>query len=252
MGLYINKKGHPEVFQNPNNIHESNQGYAKIDYLSELIKGQKEAYESLHHSFHDLKNLHQQQENTQISQWKDIGKQLKELQENHHQQKEFESHVMEWLTKVDDENRKLQGMMENEGQLKQEMIEQITIISQSNQEIMNRLGQYESSNHELTLKINEQLEHHNQISEQFSKHEDVQNEVLTRLDSQEALTEKILRQINHIRSILFERTNYLAEKIESGYKVTSSYVYKLMTGSDKPLTLFLMNQKEEEAQENSE
>ncbi|MBS4174868.1 hypothetical protein [Bacillus sp. FJAT-49736] len=246
MGLFINKNDHPEVFHNPGNIHESNQGLAKIDYLSEVIKGQKEAYESLQVSFHDLKHLHQQQESNQIHQWKDIGGQLKELQENHQQQKEFECHVMEWLIKLDNENRKLQGMIENEDQLKQKMIEQIHIVSQSNLELMTRLAQYESSNQALAQKINEQLERHQQMSEQFSRQEDIQNELLTRLDNQEALTEKILRQINHIRSILFERTNYLAEKIENGYKITSSYVYKLMTGSDKPLTLLMMNQKEEE------
>ncbi|MDQ6597448.1 hypothetical protein E2K98_06635 [Bacillus salipaludis] len=76
---------------------------------------------------------------------------------------------------------------------------------------------------------------------------DMLNQVLTRLDRQEALTEKILRQINHIRSILFERTNYLATKIEDGYKVTSTYVYKLMTGSEQPLTFLLRNDKKEES-----
>lgn len=252
MGLFINKNDHPEVFHNPGNLQESNQGFAKIDYLSELIKGQKEAYESLRHSFYDLKNLHQQQETNQINQWNDIGNQLKELRENHHMQKKFESHVMDWMIKLDEENNKLQSMLDQEGQLKQEMMEQIHIVQQSNQDIMKRLEQYESTNQDLTQKINEQLDHHQQMSEQFTKQEDIQNEVLTRLDTQEALTEKILRQINHIRSILFERTNYLAEKIESGYKITSSYVYKLMTGSDKPLTLLMMNQKEEEPQKKSD
>lgn len=248
MGLFINKDDHPEVFHNPNSLQDPNQHFAKIDYLSELITGQKEAYESLRHSFRDLKDYHQQQETNQMNQWNDIIAQLKELRENHQQQKEFASHVMNWLIKLDEESNKLQGILENEGQLKQEMIDQIQILNQSNQEMMKRLEQYESTNHDLSVKMNEQIERQQQISEQFSKQEDRQNEVLTRLDNQEALTEKILRQINHIRSILFERTNYLAEKIESGYKITSSYVYKLMTGSDKPLTLFMLNQKEEQPQ----
>ncbi|MEH7177419.1 hypothetical protein [Neobacillus vireti] len=89
------------------------------------------------------------------------------------------------------------------------------------------------------LKTQEQLQI--QLSEKISKHEAFQTEVLTRLDQQEALTEKIFRQINHIRSILFERTNYLAEKIDEGYKMTSSYVYKLMTGSEQPIAFYLMN-----------
>jgi hypothetical protein len=34
--------------------------------------------------------------------------------------------------------------------------------------------------------------------------------------------------------------------------MTSSYVYKLMTGSDQPLTFFLMKNKQEENQINSD
>jgi hypothetical protein len=94
------------------------------------------------------------------------------------------------------------------------------------------------------LKTQEELQ--KQLSEKFNQQEEFQSGVLTRLDQQEALTEKIFRQINHIRSILFERTNYLAEKIDEGYKITSSYVYNLMTGSDQPVTFYLMNNKKTE------
>jgi hypothetical protein len=96
------------------------------------------------------------------------------------------------------------------------------------------------------LKTQEELQ--KQLSEKLSKQEEYQKGVLTRLDQQEALTEKIFRQINHIRSILFERTNFLAEKIDEGYKITSSYVYNLMTGSDQPITFYLMNNKKGEKQ----
>ena len=89
------------------------------------------------------------------------------------------------------------------------------------------------------LKTQEELQ--KQLTEKFNNQEEFQTGVLTRLDQQEALTEKIFRQINHIRSVLFERTNYLAEKIDEGYKITSSYVYNLMTGSDQPIT-FLFNE----------
>jgi hypothetical protein len=36
--------------------------------------------------------------------------------------------------------------------------------------------------------------------------------------------------------------------MDEGYKITSSYVYKLMTGSDQPITFYLMNNKKEEKQ----
>jgi hypothetical protein len=112
-------------------------------------------------------------------------------------------------------------------------------------DLRNRLDRHEDTNHQLVLKMNQQLELQKEVAEKITKQKEFQGEVLERLDNQEALMDKISRQINHIRSILFERTNYLATKIDDGYKLTSSYVYNLMTGSEKPLTFFLMNRKEE-------
>ncbi|MGG1677105.1 hypothetical protein ACIFOT_15305 [Neobacillus sp. NRS-1170] len=97
-----------------------------------------------------------------------------------------------------------------------------------------------------------QLELQKELAGKLAEQAEFQGGVLQRLDTQEALIDKLSRQLNNIRSILFERTNYLAGKIEDGYKVTSSYVYKLMTGSEKPLTFFLLNNKKEEGQKQSD
>lgn len=119
-------------------------------------------------------------------------------------------------------------------------------------DLKTRLERYEDAKHQLVQQMNEQFELQKVVAEKMTKLEEFQGSVLQRLDTQEALMDKISRQIQHIRSILFERTNYLATKIDDGYKITSSYVYKLMTGSDQPLTFFLMNPKKEENQEHTD
>jgi hypothetical protein len=58
------------------------------------------------------------------------------------------------------------------------------------------------------------------------------------------LTEKIIRQIDYFRATLFERTNYLAEKIDTGYNYAVSYVSKLMTNNDQLPKQFIIKQKE--------
>src|SRR5699024_12866080 len=67
--------------------------------------------------------------------------------------------------------------------------------------------------------------------------------MLDRLENQEALMEKFHRQISEFRSILFERSSFLAEKIEDSYNLTSSYFYQLVSGSDTPLTLYMDQRK---------
>jgi len=85
-----------------------------------------------------------------------------------------------------------------------------------------------------------------------TKQEEFQTGVLNRLDTQEALTEKISRQLNHIRSIIFERTDYIATKLEDSYKKTSAYVYKLMNGTEHPTYSTLVNSKKKKNQQNTD
>ncbi|MFS0778892.1 hypothetical protein ABC255_23135 [Neobacillus sp. 3P2-tot-E-2] len=162
----------------------------------------------------------------------------------------------DYLSEVIDEQHKANVSVINAiNEMKHQFLNQEVIQANNWGKIANQLNEISSSHQKHTeyeeliihlLKTQEELQ--KQLSEKISKQEEFQTGVLTRLDQQEALTEKISRQLNHIRSILFERTNYLAEKIDEGYKITSSYVYNLMTGSDQPITFYLMNNKKGEKQ----
>ncbi|MDQ0972940.1 DNA repair ATPase RecN [Neobacillus niacini] len=162
----------------------------------------------------------------------------------------------DYLSEVIDEQHQANVSLLNAiNEMKHQYRNQEVVQANNLDKISNQLNEISTSNQKHTeyeeliihlLKTQEELQ--KQLSEKISKQEEFQTGVLTRLDQQEALTEKISRQLNHIRSILFERTNYLAEKIDEGYKITSSYVYNLMTGSDQPITFYLMNNKKGEKQ----
>jgi hypothetical protein len=245
LGLFINNREHPDVFKSQEEIKEPNQTYTRHDFMTELWVQQQEANGSLKRAFDELKTYYLQQEATQTNQINRIGSSINELQSSQHHHEEMENQVLQWLKRLEEKNLNLHTTLEKELLQKSEVLDQINRLSHSNQEIMERLEQQEASDEKLSSKMNEQLQLQKDAVE-------FQTNVLTRLASQEALTEKIYRQLNHIRSVLFERSNYLAGKIDEGYKMTSSYVYKLMTGSEKPLTFFLLNQKKEENQHHSD
>ncbi|MGY0694925.1 hypothetical protein ACW2QC_19520 [Virgibacillus sp. FSP13] len=246
MGLFMNKGEHPDVFMNQSSIEEPNQSFFKIDYFKELVKSQKKMNDSLFRSFHELEFLYQQQQHTQAREWKEIGDQLHALKECNLQHEKFKRDAMEWLTMLDENNKDMHRLLEEEGLLKQGVLEEINSVNQSNQEIVNQLGKYEFFHEQLTNQMNELFDLHKEMSSKIANQDENQNKTLNHLEKQEALMEKAVRQITHLRSILFERTNFLAEKIENSYKLTSSFVYNLVTGSDQPLT-FRMSQKKEEA-----
>ncbi|WP_188454837.1 hypothetical protein [Virgibacillus oceani] len=241
----MNKNEHPDVFMNQGSIAEPNQRYFKLDYFRELIKEQKMVNDSLWKSHRNLTFGLNEQRIIQTRNWRDIESELEALKETNHQHEKFEKSAMEWLTMLDENSGKMKEMLEQEGLLKQEVIDQINDVSRSNQDIADQLGKFDTTNQQINSQLEELFELHKQMSDQFSKHDETQNQVLDQLENQDALMEKTFRQINNIRSILFERASFLAEKIEDSYNLTSSTVYKLFTGAEQPLTLYMKNKKEQ-------
>ncbi|MEH7094311.1 hypothetical protein [Neobacillus vireti] len=249
MGLFINKKEHPNLFKNNNQLQESNQVEARQDFLSELIKEQQKANTALNQALSELQIRYKEQTDAQNTQWKQVDYQLSNLENSTFRQQKFENEMVTNLHSLHEKNVHLEAMIEKETHLRESLSGQINQISKTCDSIAERLEKNEDTQLQLAQQMQEQLEMQKQAAEKLTKQEEIHEGILGRIDQQDALLDKLARQVNHIRSILFERTNYLAGKIEDGYKLTSSYVYKLMTGSEQPLTFFLKNQKKEETQE---
>jgi len=260
VGLYINKKGQPNVYKNNDGLSTTNQDYIRRNYFKELLHEQQKTNRELTNTIAELQSQYRQHKKTQSSQWNSVKRQIHYLNVSNQQQTEIDGKILQQLDTLDVKNTDLQQALSEESLLTQSLLNQIERLSESNKEISDRLEKAEVANENLSQQLSEQnvlqkevIEKiasqsalQNDVVEKLSNQEEFQTEVLKRLDSQEALTEKIFRQINHIRSILFERTNYLATKIEDGYKLTSSYVYKLMTGSEHPLTFTMIKDKKKE------
>jgi hypothetical protein len=181
MGLFINMDKHPDVYKNNGRIIESNQVFFKKNHLSELVEEQRNANETLQQSFNELKDLFEKQGNKQANQWKYFGNRLYELKKGNLQHEKVESHVMEWLMKLDEKNSILQMTLENELIIKNEFMDHMNNINHSNQEVVNRLTKVGFSNEQLDIKVNEQLDLQKQMSQKISQQEETQNEVLKRL-----------------------------------------------------------------------
>ena len=240
MGLFINSDKHPDVFKNNGQIIDSNQTFFRKDHTADLIEEQQKANETLQKSLIELKNLYYKQSNRQTRQFKYLHNGISEQKKLNFQHEKVDDQVLSWLEKLDEN----QMTLKDEVVFKQEMMTYMDTLNQSNSEVVNKLDKYGMATEQLELKVDEQLEMQTQLSQQLSKQADTQLEVLNRLENQEALTEKILRQIDYFRATLFERTNYLAEKIDTGYNYAVSYVSKLMTNSDQmPKQLVITKQK---------
>ncbi|SHG01869.1 hypothetical protein [Ornithinibacillus halophilus] len=249
MGLFINSGLHPDVYQNNSDIEEPNQDYFQTDYFKDLLAEQKKLNETLTKNVKNINKRHQQYELSQLEKWRSVSEQLDFIKEGQNHHEKFEREAREWLIMLEERNKELHQLLEQEGDSKQEILEEIQKISQTNEEIASKLTQYESFSEQLTEQMNQLVELHHGISNQMKKQEGKQDEVISSVENQEALMEKTLRQVDFVRSVLFERTSFLADKIENSYNLTSSMIYKLVTGTEKPLTLLMSNTKKNEANE---
>ncbi len=235
MGLFINSQSHSDVFNNEANIVEHNQSHSKIDTFTQWVQEQQEENALLNRHIGDLEMLLKQQKKVQSNQLATIHTCLNELQDNDIRREQFENDMTKSLTRLDDKQQELHQMLVDEQAVDHEFRMQVS-----------------ESSKEMACKMNVQLDHQQQLSEQILQQEDAQKVVIARLDNQEGVTDKIGRQLDHLRSILYERTNYLTEKIENSYTMTASYLARLLISSEQPMTRFRMNPKSEEKQKSSD
>ncbi|MEQ6376131.1 hypothetical protein RZN22_11855 [Bacillaceae bacterium S4-13-58] len=202
MGLFMNWRSQPKLFSNEDKLKDNNQSTFKYDYLAEWIKSQKEMNESLEKSYQQLSTVQQKQEKMNSERWNEVGEKLGKLTEAEEKEKQK---IFEELKQIHDTTY--------------EMMQQLQQMDQSQEKMNEQVGEVYKLNQEISDKVSKQEQHQSQLEE--------------RLENQEALMEKISRQLQHFRSILFERTHDLAEKVEDSYKQTSTYVYNLMSKSEK-------------------
>lgn len=244
MGLFINSEKHPDVYKNNGQINDSNQGFFRKNQMSDMIDEQQKTNETLQQSLNELKSSYYKQTNRQNNRWKYLQYGISEQRKLNYQHEKVDNQVLSWLEKLDEKNSTLQVTLKDEVIFKQEMKNYMDTLNHSNSEVVNKLDKYGLANEQLELKVDEQLDMQNQLSQQISKQADTQLEVLNRLENQEALTEKIIRQVDYFRATLFERTNYLSEKIDTGYNYAISYISKLMTSNDHLPKQLIIKQKE--------
>lgn len=274
MGLYMNINNHPDVYRNEEDIRAPNQSYYEYNVFSEMINEQKKINDSLHRTFQQVSQMHMNESHAHATRWEEVNQKLYQLNDGNKQRQLFENQIMNQLTILQEKDQQLKQILEHEKNLKQDLINRFNEISMTNQSIFDQLSQHESLEQQQTEQISgiregqdqllgqmtkqsgyqEQLmdkmtkqeDHQEQLMDQMKKQTHFQDDVLNKLDSQEALIEKALRQLNHFRSIIYERSSFLAEKIEESYDLTSAYIYNYLTSSDQPLTLYLANQQKQQ------
>lgn len=226
-------------------MQEPNQEYFKSDYWKEMLQEQSKVNESFQTALKKMKANMQEQRLHEEKRWQEIVLDVVELKDNSNRHYQFEKQTREWITILENNSQELHRIVTENSSINQEILDEIHRIHQSNGEIMEQLMKYEKVNRELSGKMSDLANKQDIMVEKVATQSDNHDNVIQHLENHEALMEKSNRQLDNLRSILFERTSFIADKIEESYKLTSSYIYKFLTGSEKPVAWMMLSQKRE-------
>ncbi|RKQ33559.1 hypothetical protein [Oceanobacillus halophilus] len=235
MGLYINPNYDKHIYKNDNGLPDPNQHFFIKNHTAEMIEEQKKINNSLNHSFHELRKRYDEQELKQSNKWNEFREQLRDLKDMNVKQETLETQVIKKLERLEEGNRRLQEMVSKNHSFEQELLEEMNQLAVSQKGMEKQIDVYGEIKEELQLNIQQQTEFQYQISEQMKAQEQSQEGMMRRLENQEALTQKITRQLEHFRSILYERTSHLSDKIDD----VSAYVMKLVSKDPLQTTILM-------------
>lgn len=275
MSLYINEKG-KEIFKN-SQVTAPNQSYYQSDQRAELLQRQQRQAETIQQLLTDLKtrqmdssrNWHHMHEMLQtIKQESESQRSVndmifREIRENKGltqtalgKEEETKQAIMQELAQVrkscqhlaaaDEQHREATSALVEKCHTTNHTVEATQIMQE--QTLAELAVQYEQAkmlqeqlqsqtdllkahmqNQEKTMELHAQ----NANRELAAK----QEEISERMENQEAVIEKMLRQVNSLRAIIYERSNDLAAKMEEGFRLTSAFAYHLLTRKGPPITM---------------
>ncbi|RHW38281.1 hypothetical protein D1B33_05175 [Lysinibacillus yapensis] len=254
MGIYVNKEL-PEVFCNIQKIEVPNQAEFRLDELSDLLKQQLLDNRKLAKSIIHLQQTQNDWNLYQTAHLKRVDKRVDDLAESQQFQETLTHQIMSFLEKIEEQNSIMQQTINYDQRFQNDIYQKVIEISQTNDEVQGQLTSINQQESEITTTLTdysssldaltksveqlvstlahietqtiEQNTLNQQIAEKISGLEETQKDADHRADVQEGMIEKVRLQVDHLRSILFERSNFLEEKIEKVLQSLAEYFNKL-------------------------
>lgn len=233
--VYSKKNDNPTLYINTKNIQaNSNQQTFRRNYLQEFMYLQAELNSSLTNATKEVSRLISKTSTEQQNQFNHVFKHLQLHEERIEPLKNYiikqeEAHN-ELISRFETLNTANQGLLEKHKKdelLNQAIIDQLTIQDTSLHQLTKKVEHFETLHSQFHDQLAEQLNVNESIKNNLELQESFHQTILERVESQDAIHQKMARDMDSLRATLFERINYVVEKIEENYKQVSGYIFKL-------------------------
>ncbi|OEH56165.1 hypothetical protein AQ616_01205 [Oceanobacillus sp. E9] len=238
MSLYMNEN--ENVYKSEQQLYAPNQQVFIRSHMSEVLEEHNNIQQSIMKSIRRLNSQMAGQGLKQQQNWDSITDQLQILEKDSMNHKMMEQNVLDKLQILEDSQQSISIQIKEEGISKQQITSHLTELKKSQQVLQELMDSMQTTNEKYHDKVEEQNQMQQAVMQTLKDKEVETGKVYERLESQDALLEKVVRQMDHFRGVMYERTNYLAKKLES----TVTYMLNKLTGVN--------DDKQEEMQEKKE
>lgn len=237
MGIYKNDGVEPKLFQAKENRISSNQEVFKFNYLHHILENQARINHSLQNSVTAVNERMEQTTNSQNKQLLKIVKKVEEQDQYSEQvqvllqnQMETNEALMKRLMDLEQKSEELMKKFEADGLLTEAILEQ----QSSHDQTISKLMAYLEEQEPLGELLKKQEELYDELSKKLDLQEIFHRTVMERMDQQDGLLTKLKGELDHLRSVIYERASHLVDKFEHGFGRMS-----------KPFQSFLVNKEQE-------
>ena len=126
--------------------------------------------------------------------------------------------IVSGLTHQNALNDKILERLDQYTVINDEFIQRLDLNDKTNDEVVHQIAQIETKTDTLLEKVDAQHTFQQTMANQIADMEVTHHKLAKSVDGQEGLLEKVIHQIDHLRSVLYERTNFLNGKIEKAYE----------------------------------
>lgn len=226
VGLFFNRKNELNIYKGEQ-VSERNQAIYRSDSITKAIEVQKKAYDEMNEKYSEMENQLKKQRRIQSDRWRTTSMRFDEIVDHQSQHHQFEQDAIDALERLDRQNIELQNVLNQKKKANEDLVSQINLLNQANSEIAERLDKFDADQVLLLQKMDEQIEKQHQFSLSLEEQKTTQLTMVDKLEQQEGLIDKMMRQMDFLKSVLFERSHFIAEKIDKSYQLTTTYISNL-------------------------
>ncbi|MEK4969929.1 hypothetical protein MKX29_20250 [Cytobacillus sp. FSL R7-0696] len=204
----------------------SNQDVFRKNYLSDLLEEQSQLNHKVSKQHRDLQHQLEETYEDLMSYAKDESirheknmQQYNEdwtaLQSAYQAQEQNQLEMNSYLQQIENKNEELLIQLRTSQSSYETLLAQSSIQETAILELSRKLDNLEKPTEKILEELTVITDDQAAIKDKMETQDIYHQSVMEKLESQDALNEKLSRQIDHLKSIIFERTAYLTENFKS-------------------------------------